>query len=116
MIVLSIFIIGIIGGAFAYHFVEGWEILDSFYFVIITVTTIGYGDFVPQTVVGKVFTMFFAFFGVATALYLFSAISSSIFKKHVGAKVSEIKRDIKREDEIKKEVKETIKRAVNKKR
>ncbi|MFH1151637.1 MAG: potassium channel family protein [Nanoarchaeota archaeon] len=116
VIILAIFFAFIIGGAFAYSSIEGWNMLDAFYFLVMTVTTIGYGDLVPLTGFGKVLTMFYAFFGVATALYLLSSISSSLFKKHVGEQVGEIKRDVKKEEKIKEEVRDTIKRAVQKKR
>lgn len=114
MTTILAFTLALITGAFAYHFVEGWGIFDSFYFVVVTVTTIGYGDFFPVTSAGKIITMFFAFFGVATALYILSKVSSSIFRKDVGEKVSELKRDVRKEDEIKEEVKATIRKAIRK--
>ncbi|MCW8966265.1 MAG: potassium channel family protein [Candidatus Pacearchaeota archaeon] len=112
---LILFTIGIIGGAYTYSYLENWSLLDAFYFVIATVTTIGYGDFVPTTSIAKIFTMFYSFFGVGIALYIFSTINSAIFKKHVGQKVSEIKQNVKKEQEIKEEVKDTIKKAIRKK-
>lgn len=109
---IILFLTGIVGGAFAYQYLESWNLIDSFYFVIATVTTIGYGDFVPKTTVGKIFTMFYSFFGVGIALYIFSAVNSAIFKKHVGEKVSELRKGVKKEQEIKEEVKNTIKKAI----
>ena len=108
--VVGVFFLAILGGTFAYSSVEGWNFLDSLYFVVVTITTIGYGDLVPVTSEGKIFTMFFAFFGVAMAFYILSLISSSVFKKHFGQEVSQIKQGVKKEEEIKKEIKSAIRK------
>lgn len=55
-------------GSVAYHFLEGWNWLDSIYFSIITLTTIGYGDFSPQTNGGKLFTIFYILIGIGIIL------------------------------------------------
>jgi phage shock protein PspC (stress-responsive transcriptional regulator) len=60
---------------FVYHKVEGWNYLDSAYFVTITICTIGYGDFTPKTDLGKVITMFLAFIGISLAFYLITTIT-----------------------------------------
>jgi voltage-gated potassium channel len=51
-------------GTWFYHQVEGWSWLDSFYFSVITLTTVGYGDFSPQTAVGKLFTIVYIILGL----------------------------------------------------
>jgi voltage-gated potassium channel len=51
-------------GAVFYHYVEDLEWLDAFYFAVITLTTVGYGDFSPKTDAGKIFTIFYVLIGV----------------------------------------------------
>ena len=48
-------------GTYVFHNLEGWSWLDSLYFSVITLTTVGYGDFSPQTDMGKIFTMIYIF-------------------------------------------------------
>lgn len=59
---------------FFYHKIEGWSVLDSVYFVTTTFTTIGFGDHVPVTEAGKVFTIFIAWIGISTGIYLIYSI------------------------------------------
>ena len=54
----------LIAGTLLYHFIEGWRWLDSLYFSVITLTTVGYGDFSPATDVGKIFTVFYVLTGI----------------------------------------------------
>jgi len=53
----------VIGTTF-YHFIEKWSWVDSYYFCVVTLATIGYGDFVPKTIPGKIFTTIYIFAGV----------------------------------------------------
>lgn len=52
-------------GTVFYHFVEGWKWLDSLYFSVVTLATVGYGDYVPKTDLGKTFTIFYILTGIA---------------------------------------------------
>ncbi len=57
--------LGFLGlGTWFYSRVEGWGVLNSLYFSVITLTTVGYGDFSPQTPAGKIFTMLYIMIGL----------------------------------------------------
>lgn len=54
------------GGLLA-HVVEGWKLLDSFYFCLISILTVGYGDLSPSTYLGRLLTTILLPLGVACA-------------------------------------------------
>ena len=67
--VLLIILLYIVG-TYIYHHIEGWNYLDALYFQTITFTTVGYGDLVPKTEIGKLFTMIISWIGVSIAFYI----------------------------------------------
>lgn len=69
----------IIGTVF-YHRFEGWNLLDSLYFSVITLTTVGYGDFSPHTNIGKIFTIFYLFVGLGIILSFINEIAKHQIK------------------------------------
>lgn len=66
-----------IGTAF-YHFNEGWRWLDSLYFCVITLATVGYGDFSPATDLGKIFTMLYLFLGIGLLIAVFTRLADAL--------------------------------------
>lgn len=58
----------LITGSVFYVNVEGWSVLDALYFSVATLTTVGYGDFVPRTDLGKIFTIVYIMGGIGLFL------------------------------------------------
>ncbi len=65
----------LVSGTLVYHAVEGWRYLDSFYFSVTTLTTVGLGDFAPKTDLGKLFTIAYIFLGLGIILGFVNAIA-----------------------------------------
>lgn len=55
----------IAAGTIFYNLVEKWSLIDSFYFCVVTLATVGYGDFTPKTQLGRLVTSFYIIVGVA---------------------------------------------------
>ncbi len=65
LVVLLIIVIGAVG----FHLLEGWTLFESLYLTVTTISTVGYGDYVPSTQGGRLFTIVLIVFGVGTMLY-----------------------------------------------
>jgi voltage-gated potassium channel Kch len=63
-----------------YWLVEGWSLLDSIYFSVVTIATVGYGDFAPQTTIGKLFTIAYVFCGIGIFVAAVSAVAQAVLR------------------------------------
>lgn len=70
-------------GTVTYHSIEGWTWLDSLYFSVITLTTIGFGDLAPATDIGKIFTIIYVFIGLGILLGFVNASGEHFRKQQV---------------------------------
>ena len=51
-------------GTVVYHFLENWSWVDSLYFSVVAVTTVGFGDLSPSTDGSKLFTVLYILLGI----------------------------------------------------
>ncbi|MDT8899936.1 potassium channel family protein [Anaeroselena agilis] len=70
--ILAAFIVLLAVGTAGFMAVEKLSPLDAFYMTIVTIATVGYGDIVPETAAGKVFTMVLIICGVGMTYYSFT--------------------------------------------
>ncbi len=70
-------LVTIITGSIFYHVVEHLKWLDAVYFSVVTLATVGYGDIVPKTDLGKIFTVFYILVGIG----IIAAFASSLVSR-----------------------------------
>jgi voltage-gated potassium channel len=54
----------IVGSTIFFKYVEGWSWIDSYFFTVVTLSTVGYGNLVPETEIGKIATTVLIFAGI----------------------------------------------------
>src|SRR6266702_6830359 len=65
-------------GVTGYVLIDGWNFLDSFFMVIITISTVGYTEVHPQGAAGRLFTSGLIVVGVGTMLYGFGVFAETL--------------------------------------
>jgi voltage-gated potassium channel Kch len=66
---------------FLLHSIEGWTFWKSFYFSFVTLTTVGLGDVVPQSIPGQLITMAFAMLGLGLLSIILGLLGSEFYKR-----------------------------------
>lgn len=95
--VLASVMVGIVAfSTWFYHTVEGWNYLDSMYYVIVTLGTVGYGDFTPTTDIGKLYAMLLIVGGITT----FGVFAQQLLKRQ---QLRTLKRQLRHVEKIKKQ-------------
>lgn len=64
-----------------YHWQEGWRWVDALYFSVVTIATVGFGDFSPKTDGGKLFTVVYIFAGVGLFVATAAALAGHIIRR-----------------------------------
>jgi voltage-gated potassium channel len=68
----------VVVGVSGYMLINGWSLLDSFYMVIITISTVGYTEVHSQGAAGRLFTSGLIVVGVGTMLYGFGVFAETL--------------------------------------
>ncbi|MGZ4817081.1 MAG: potassium channel family protein [Terriglobales bacterium] len=67
-------------GTAGFHVMEGWTWFDSFYMVLITVTTIGYSEVHALSHSGQVFNVFIIIIGVGLVFLLIGVVAQALLE------------------------------------
>lgn len=73
ILIIILFIYGIVGSMLIMHL----NLVDSIYYSVTTMATVGYGDYLPHTGIQKIFAITLALGGVALLAYVFNIILTS---------------------------------------
>ena len=71
-------------GTLFYHLVEGWSWIDSFYFCVIALTIVGFGDLSPSTPVSKIVTVFYIVIGIGILVIFVERLALYALKRRDG--------------------------------
>lgn len=87
---LMFFVLVYFGTGCAFYMrVEGWGVWEALYFLMVTASTVGYGDMNPTTGVAgtrgslaasRIFTILYIFFGICVVFAQLSALIGDVFK------------------------------------
>jgi voltage-gated potassium channel Kch len=92
MVLLFLVFFTIVVGTLFYRYVENLSFLDAFYFSVITLTTVGYGDIAPQTAVGRIFTVFYILSGIGLIVAFIDNVTKIRIEKRLQKKNKKAKK------------------------
>ena len=91
---LSIIALIVLIWTITFHFVEKLSIFHSFYFVMTTMATIGFGDITPKTDLGRLLVIFYAFLWVPLFISISWLRLESRFNKRIKWYVTKVYKEV----------------------
>ncbi len=87
---IAIFLLIVFSFSIIFMMLEEKSFIDSIYWAVVTIATVGYGDITPRTEGGKLFTMILIVLGITMYGFIIQSISSTmvekVFKEVMGMK------------------------------
>lgn len=80
-VTISLVLALLITGTIFYMIFEKWSMIDSLYFCVVTMATVGYGDFSPHTTIGKLFTIVYIFMSIGTFVALCTQLADLLIQR-----------------------------------
>ena len=73
----------VLAGTLFYWRFEDWTVIESLYFCVVTLTTVGYGDFSPTTAGTQIFTIIYILTGFGVLVALLTSVAQQFIRlKH----------------------------------
>lgn len=78
----SLLAVFLFGGAYMYSVLEPWSYWQSLYFCFVTLSTVGFGDFLPSSVTSKTFSIFYMIFGLGVCASIIALLTGLVAESH----------------------------------
>ena len=86
----------VLTGTIFYWRFEDWTIIESFYFCIVTLTTVGFGDLSPTTAGTQIFTVVYILTGFGVLVALLTSVAQQYLKHKTEGPPSRARRRARR--------------------
>ena len=71
----------VLTGTLFYWRFEDWTLIESLYFCVVTLTTVGFGDFSPTTAETQIFTIVYILTGFGVLVALLTSVAQQYLKQ-----------------------------------
>merc|ERR1719221_1673661 len=82
LVLWCLLVLFLFGGAWVYSQLEAWTYLQSLYFCFVTLSTVGFGDFLPSSTASKAFSIFYMISGLGVCASIIAVLTGMVAEGH----------------------------------